>query len=166
MLKKNNFIMEDGGNYMKKQSIILSCLFFSFLFIMTACSSNSFDNGNSNENSDVVTVYDPNGKKLTEFTEEEDVVYFSELIGNSVENMDEDNVMSTLYKSVPKDAELSFKYVFTHTKDNGKQTTVDFYVYKNYPYLTLKGIPVISPLTWELSEEDNNILQKPLEYKN
>lgn len=36
---------------------------------------------------------------------------------------------------------------------------VDFYVYENYPYMTMKGIPLMSELTWELSEEDLEQLQ-------
>ncbi|MEL3899039.1 MAG: hypothetical protein P1P67_00680, partial [Treponema phagedenis] len=59
-----------------------------------------------------------------------------------------------------------FKYVFTHKRNNGQKTSVNFFVYENYPYITLDGIPVITPLTWELSADDNNFLQSPTTREN
>ena len=34
-------------------------------------------------------------------------------------------------------------------------------VYENYPYMTVKRLPVLNKMTWELSEDDNTKLQAP-----
>ncbi|MEL5721751.1 MAG: hypothetical protein P1P59_11615, partial [Treponemataceae bacterium] len=151
---------------MRKHDKIARALYsiFSIMVLFFGCFSSS--SNNKNEKNDIVTVYDSNNQEIAKFTSEKDITYFSELVGKSVENMDEDNIMSTLFHGVPKDAKISFKYAFTHTKNNGQKTTVNFFVYENYPYITLKGIPIISPLTWELSEKDNSFLQNPIEHKN
>lgn len=139
--------------------MIKSFKFFSFLlyFFVVICLSACT---NSNNDGDIVTVYDSSDNKIAEFTSEKDIVYFAELVGNSTENIDEDN-STILYRDLPKDAKISFKYVFTHKRNNGQKTSVNFFVYENYPYITLGGIPVITPLTWELSADDNNFLQSP-----
>ncbi len=139
-------------NYVKK-------LFFSISLVsvlsFVSCAENK-------TGKDTVTVYDKDNVKIIEIVNQDGLDYISELIGNSVENLDEENVMK-IFEGVPKDAVISYRYKFSHEREDGKISTVNFDVYENYRYITLKGIPIISPLTWELSEEDNKKLQKPKE---
>ena len=160
----------DIYNKMSKNNkiYIILCYAFCVILLLSGCGTLSTDNKIKEQ--DVVTVYDSDDKEITKFTSKKDVAYFSELIGNTAQNIAQnintDNFPITLYKEIPDDAKISFRYSFTHTRQTGKKTTVDFSVYENYPYITLKGLPVIAPLTWELSETDNKILQNPTEYKN
>ncbi len=158
---------------MKQKNLFLFFTLSLMMVLFTACGTKIDANLNINKSEtkdnkenvvdseiDTIIVYDNNGNEILKTSEQSKIEYFSELIGNSVENIDDENA-STLYKSVPKDAVISYRYTMIHKKQNNDEDKVDFYVYENYPYITLKGIPVITPLTWELSEKDNEMLQNP-----
>lgn len=140
---------------MKTKFLVKLLCIFTALTCFFACSFSKKDLG------DIITVYDSNNKKIAEFTDQKDIEYYSDLVGNTTENISEDNA-NLLYRKIPSDAKVRYKYVFTHRKDNGKKTSVNFFVYENYPYITLKGIPFIPDVTWELSEKDYNLLQNPV----
>ncbi len=158
---------------MKQKNLFLFFNLSFMIILLTACDSkidanlgtNKTETKDNIENvvhseTDTIIVYDNNGNEILKTSEQSKIEYFSELIGNSVENIDNENA-STLYKSVPKDAVISYRYTMIHKKQNNDEDKVDFCVYENYPYITLKGIPIITPLTWELSEKDNELLQNP-----
>ncbi len=147
---------------MNKLKFYVFTLFFLFLVInFTGCRDYDVNSTKSNASgNDTIIVYDGNDKMIAEFTEQKKIDYFATLIGTSVENIGNGNTV-TLYKTIPDDAIVSYKYAMKHKKNNGDEDTVYFYVYKNYPYITLKGVSFIPSLTWELSAEDNNSLQNP-----
>lgn len=147
---------------MKKVGILLLLM----ILILSSCSEKqSSDNTRPINKKDNIVIYDADGNKLREVTEQSELDYFSNLIGNSTENIDEENA-DTLLEKVPEDAQISYRYVFISTRESdGVSNQFDFVVYKNYPYITLDGIPFLSTLTWELSEEDNNKLQHPMDLK-
>lgn len=117
---------------------------------------------NSESDFDKIEVYDSSDTKLLDINYKKNLDYFSELIGNTANNVNDNGI-----KKVPDDAEVSYKYEFeTKSKDGrNKVYKVDFYVYSNYPYITLDGIPIVSPLTWELSKKQNLKLQNPEKIK-
>ena len=154
-----------------KQKLKFVCVFMMFIMLLTGCNeyqqkkedvslSNDYNKSEVKSRNDIIIVYDKNNNKILETKEQSKIDYYSELVGNSVENIDEKNVFS-VFKSVPTDAVISYKYTMVHKKETGEEEKVDFYVYENYPYITLEGIPALSPLTWELSSEDNKCLQNP-----
>lgn len=120
----------------------------------TACSNNK-DIGTRK---DMVIVYDSNQAKILEIDDQKTLDYFSELIGNTTNNMDNEKFP---LKKLPKDAKISYRYELISKRDDGAEHSVDFIVYKNYSYITMKGVPLIPSMTWEISQEENNKLQNP-----
>lgn len=107
---------------------------------------------------DTIEIYNSENEKILETQDQKILDYMSYLIGMSTERMDEKN-HKDFFKEVPEDAKVRYHYVFITRRDNKEVSKVDFYVYENYPYMTLKGIPLISQFTWELSKEDLEQLQ-------
>ncbi|PIE78037.1 MAG: hypothetical protein CSA15_09825 [Candidatus Delongbacteria bacterium] len=134
-------------------------LFFSIFFISILSFASCTE---SKAARDTVTVFDKNDVKILEISNQDGLDYISDLIGNSTENIveNEENAIM-LFNEVSKDAIVSYKYIFKHIRDDGKTTTVTFNVYENYPYITMKNIHFIPSMTWELSKEDNKKLQNP-----
>ena len=71
-------------------------------------------------------------------------------------------------KEIPDDAIESYHFILTSKREDKKATKIDFYIYENYPYITMEGMPMIpSSLTWELSKEDlNDLKDKVQEWKD
>ena len=117
---------------------------FVFLIFLTSCSS-------SRKKEDKIEIFDSNDIKIAE-TEKQDVLdYFSDFIEMSVENVN-DKKFENYFKEIPEDAIKSYHLIFTNGNEG---TKIDFYIYENYPYITMEGVPMITtPLTWELSKED------------
>ena len=77
----------------------------------------------------------------------------------SVENINNKN-FDNYFKEIPDDAIESYHFMLTSKRKDKKATEIDFYIYENYPYITMVGMPMIpSSLTWELSKEDLNDLK-------
>lgn len=107
---------------------------------------------------DTIEIYNSDNEKILETQDQEILDYISTLIGMSTEKMDEKNYKD-FFKETPKDAKVRYHYVFITEREDREVSKVDFYVYENYPYMTMKGIPFIPEFTWELSEEDLEQLQ-------
>lgn len=137
-----------------KKKIVLALIVMITSFVYIGCN----DDGKTKNRSDIIEVYDKSGTMILEIKDQETLNYFSTLIVNTTKNMNDDNY--PLLK-LPKDAEVSYNYKFITRREDGKENTIDFFVYKNYPYITLRGIPIITPMTWQISEEENIKLQHP-----
>ena len=119
---------------------------FVFLIVLTSCSSKK------KEDKDKIEIFDSNNVKIAEIEKQEELDDFSNFIEKSVENVN-DKKFENYFKEIPDDAIKSYHLIFT-SKDN-ETTKIDFYIYENYPYITMEGVPMITtPLTWELSKED------------
>ena len=126
---------------------------FVFLIFLTSCSSRKKE--------DKIEIFDSNDIKIAEIEKQDELDYFSDFIEMSVENVN-DKKFENFFKEIPDDAIKSYHFIFTNGNEG---TKIDFYIYENYPYITMEGVPMITtPLTWELSKEDlkefNDIVQE------
>ena len=126
---------------------------FVFLIFLTSCSSRKKE--------DKIEIFDSNDIKIAETEKQDELDYISDFIGMSVENVN-DKKFENYFKEIPDDAIKSYHFIFTNGNEG---TKIDFYIYENYPYITMEGVPMITtPLTWELSKEDlkefNDIVQE------
>ena len=126
---------------------------FVFLIFLTSCSSRKKE--------DKIEIFDSNDIKIAETEKQDELDYFSDFIEMSVENVN-DKKFENYFKEIPDDAIKSYHFIFTNGNEG---TKIDFYIYENYPYITMEGVPMITtPLTWELSKEDlkefNDIVQE------
>ncbi len=139
----------------KRVSLFVIIIVLS-LFVLSGCDSDVDKSEKGRK--DIIEIYNANNEKVLETQDQKVLDYISNLIGMSTENIDEKNYKDFL-KELPKDAKVRYHYVFITKRDNKKVSEVDFYVYENYPYMTLEGIPLIPHFTWELSKEDSEKLQ-------
>ncbi|MHA6586618.1 hypothetical protein [Aerococcus mictus] len=117
---------------------------FGFLIFLTSCSG-------SRKKEDKIEIFDSNDIKIAETEKQDELDYFSDFIEMSVENVN-DKKFENYFKEIPDDAIKSYHLIFTNGNEG---TKIDFYIYENYPYITMEGVPMITtPLTWELSKED------------
>ncbi|MBS6062256.1 hypothetical protein [Criibacterium bergeronii] len=65
------------------------------------------------------------------------------------------------FMELPADAKESYFYNVIGKDKDGNEQKFDMVVYENYPYMTVKRLPVLNKMTWELSEDDNTKLQAP-----
>ena len=66
-----------------------------------------------------------------------------------------DKKFDNYFKEIPDDAIKSYHVIFTSKGKGSEAAKIDFYIYENYTYITMKGVPMITrPLTWQLSKED------------
>ncbi|OXZ37001.1 hypothetical protein B9N56_06965 [Finegoldia magna] len=126
---------------------------FVFLIFLTSCSSRKKE--------DKIEIFDSNDIKIAETEKQDELDYISDFIEMSVENVN-DQKFENYFKEIPDDAIKSYHFIFTNGNEG---TKIDFYIYENYPYITMEGVPMITtPLTWELSKEDlkefNDIVQE------
>lgn len=126
---------------------------FVFLIVLTSCKSKKKE--------DKIEIFDSNDIKIAEIEKQDELDYFSDFIEMSVENVN-DKKFENFFKEIPYDAIKSYHFIFTNGNEG---TKIDFYIYENYPYITMEGVPMITtPLTWELSKEDlkefNDIVQE------
>jgi len=126
------------------------------IFVLSGC---NFTVENSKKmREDRIEIYNSDNEKILETQDQKILDYISTLIGMSTEKMDEKNYKE-FFKEMPEDAKVRYHYVFITEREDKEVSKVDFYVYENYPYMTMKGIPLIPEFTWELSEEDLEQLQ-------
>lgn len=109
---------------------------------------------------DKITIYDADKTVILETTDQDTLDYFSEKLSMTLEKANEEN-QESFYKERPKDALVSYHYVLSSKRPDNKGDQVDFYVYSNYPYITLENIPILGSITWELTEDENAKLQNP-----
>ena len=121
---------------------------FVFLIVLTSCKSKKKE--------DKIEIFDSNNVKIAETEKPEELDYFSDFIEMSVEKVNDKKVVN-YFKEIPDDAIKSYHFIFTNGNEG---TKIDFYIYENYPYITMEGMPLMpSSLTWELSKEDLNYLK-------
>lgn len=121
---------------------------FVFLIVLTSCKSKKKE--------DKIEIFDSNDIKIAEIEKQDELDYFSDFIEMSVENVN-DKKFENFFKEIPDDAIKSYHFIFTNGNEG---TKIDFYIYENYPYITMEGMPMIpSSLTLELSKEDLNDLK-------
>lgn len=143
---------------MRKRFLIMA-IFLVFSIVLTSCSPNTTTEQTSSKKEEKIEIFDTNNKKIVETEEQEVLDYFSNLTGMSVENINDKN-FDDYFKEIPDDAVQSYHFILTSKKKDKKATKIDFYIYKNYPYITMEGMPLKpSSLTWELSKEDLNDLE-------
>lgn len=119
---------------------------FVFLIVLTSCKSKKKE--------DKIEIFDSNDIKIAETEKPEELDYFSDFIEMSVENAN-DKKFENYFKEIPDDAIKSYHLILTSKGKDNEATKIDFYIYENYPYITMEGEPMITtPLTWELSKED------------
>jgi hypothetical protein len=145
-----------GGMRMYKKISSFFMIAVVSIFVLSGC---NFTVENSKKmREDRIEIYNSDNEKILETQDQKILDYISTLIGMSTEKMDEKNYKE-FFKEMPEDAKVRYHYVFITEREDKEVSKVDFYVYENYPYMTMKGIPLIPEFTWELSEEDLEQLQ-------
>lgn len=142
-----------------EKRITIFIIMVMMVFGLSACSSSTNVESNKNKRQDKIEIYD-NNSKILETTDQNLLDYFSEKVSITLEKSEEE-IDEKFFKKLPNDADISYHYVFSSKRPDNEGTKIDFYVYSNYPYITLKGIPLVGSLTWELPEEENLKLQNP-----
>lgn len=143
---------------MKKSGlfIIVICICMG---ILTACETTNRTNHHSTSKEDKLEIYNSDNQKILETDDQEMIDFFANLVGMSAENIDEENY-DEFFKEIPHDAKKSYHFVCTSKRIDKKATQIDFYIYENYPYITMEGMPLLpSSLTWKLEKEDLQMLQ-------
>lgn len=144
----------------KKSAIIF--LIVTGLFLLTSCGKSEGtmgeNSGDMEERKDRIEIYDKNQKLILKVEEQKDIDYFSNLLGNTTKNMENEDY--PLVK-IPKNAKVYREYRFIVQIEEDREIATKFYVYENHPYVTLDGIPVVSHLTWKISEEEHMKLKNP-----
>ncbi|QRV02592.1 hypothetical protein JTE88_02250 [Arcanobacterium phocisimile] len=135
------------------------------VLLFTACSSATHAEYQENT-SDNITVFDADGQKIATFTARKDLEFFSTLLANIVASDADEDAFAGLTREVPEGARTKYTYEITHLRADRKETTVKFFVYENYPYITSTGIPLLEPLTWEPSKEELAVLRDPLAHRS
>ncbi|MCW0947112.1 MULTISPECIES: hypothetical protein [Lactobacillales] len=126
-----------------RRRFVFMTIVIAFLIVLTSC--------RSKKKEDKIEIFDSNNVKIAETEKQEELDYFSNFIEMSVENVN-DKKFDNYFKEIPDDAIKSYHFIFTNGNEG---TKIDFYIYENYPYITMEGVPMITtPLTWELSKED------------
>lgn len=129
-----------------KKRLVFMTIVIAFLIVLTSC--------RSRKKQDKIEIFDSNNIKIAETEKQEELDYFSNFIGMSVENVN-DKKFDNYFKEIPDDAIKSYHVIFTSKGKGSEAAKIDFYIYENYPYITMEGIPMITrPLTWQLSKED------------
>lgn len=143
---------------MRKRFLIMA-IFLVFSIFLTSCSPNITTEQTSSKKEEKIEIFDSNNKKIVETEEQEVLDYFSNLTGMSVENINYKN-FDDYFKEIPDYAVQSYHFILTSKRKYKKATNIDFYIYENYPYITMEAMPMMpSSLTWELSKEDLNDLE-------
>jgi len=143
---------------MRKRFLIMA-IFLVISIVFTSCSPNTMTEQTKSKKEEKIEIFDSNNKKIVETEEQEVLDYFSNLTGMSVENINDKN-FDDYFKEIPDDAVQSYHFILTSKRKDKKATNIDFYIYENYPYITMEGMPMMpSSLTWELSKEDLNDLE-------
>lgn len=140
-----------------RRRFVFMTIVIAFLIVFTSC--------RSEKKEDKIEIFDSNNVKIAETEKQEELDYFSNFIGMSVENVN-DKKFENYFKEIPEDAIKSYHVIFTSKGKDNEATKIDFYMYENYPYITMEGVPMITtPFTWQLSEEDikefNDKVQDP-----
>lgn len=129
-----------------RRRFVFMTIVIAFLIVFTSC--------RSKKKEDKIEIFDSNNVKIAETEKQEELDYFSNFIGMSVENVN-DKKFDNYFKEIPEDAIKSYHVIFTSKGKDNEATKIDFYMYENYPYITMEGVPKITtPFTWQLSEED------------
>ncbi len=129
-----------------RRRFVFMTIVIAFLIVFTSC--------RSEKKEDKIEIFDSNNVKIAETEKQEELDYFSNFIGMSVENVN-DKKFENYFKEIPEDAIKSYHVIFTSKGKDNEATKIDFYMYENYPYITMEGVPMITtPFTWQLSEED------------
>lgn len=129
-----------------RRRFVFMTIVIAFLIVFTSC--------RSKKKEDKIEIFDSNNVKIAETEKQEELDYFSNFIGMSVENVN-DKKFENYFKEIPEDAIKSYHVIFTSKGKDNEATKIDFYMYENYPYITMEGVPMIpTPFTWQLSEED------------
>lgn len=143
---------------MRKRFLIMAILLVISI-VFTSCSPNTMTEQTRSKKEEKIEIFDSNNKKIVETEEQEVLDYFSNLTGMSVENINDKN-FDDYFKEIPDDAVQSYHFILTSKRKDKKATNIDFYIYENYPYITMEGMPMMpSSLTWKLSKEDLNDLE-------
>mgnify|MGYP007023583420 FL=1 len=143
---------------MRKRFLIMA-IFLVISIVFTSCSPNTMTEQTRSKKEEKIEIFDSNNKKIVETEEQEVLDYFSNLTGMSVENINDKN-FDDYFKEIPDDAVQYYHFILTSKRKDKKATNIDFYIYENYPYITMEGMPMMpSSLTWELSKEDLNDLE-------
>ena len=143
---------------MRKRFLIMA-IFLVISIVFTSCSPNTMTEQTRSKKEEKIEIFDSNNKKIVETEEQEVLDYFSNLTGMSVENINDKN-FDDYFKEIPDDAVQSYHFILTSKRKYKKATNIDFYIYENYPYITMEGMPMMpSSLTWEFSKEDLNDLK-------
>ena len=143
---------------MRKRFLIMA-IFLVFSIVLTSCSPNTTTEQTSSKKEEKIEIFDSNNKKIVKTEEQEVLGYFGNLTGMSIANINDKN-FDNYFKEIPDDAIESYHFILTSKREDKKVTKIDFYIYENYPYITMEGMPLMpSSLTWELSKEDLNDLK-------
>ena len=103
---------------------------------------------------DKIEIFDSNDIKIAETEKPEELDYFSDFIEMCVENAN-DKKFDNYFKEIPDDAIKSYHLILTSKGKDNEATKIDFYIYENYPYITIEGVPMITtPFTWQIPKED------------
>jgi len=147
------------GRIIMRKRFLIMAIFLVISIVFTSCSPNTMTEQTRSKKEEKIEIFDSNNKKIVETEEQEVLDYFSNLTGMSVENINYKN-FDDYFKEIPDDAVQSYHFILTSKRKDKKATNIDFYIYENYPYITMEGMPMMpSSLTWEFSKEDLNDLK-------
>lgn len=135
---------------MKKGFRLVSLSVFSLIlsfWILVACRQVS-------ATQDHILVYNARHEQVAKITDQKTLAILNEKIGES-------GATTSDIEELPKDAKVSYRYEVIDVRDDGKAHSVTFEVYQNYPYMSMVDVPILSRLTWTLSEEENDLFQHP-----
>lgn len=138
---------------MKTKKILSLALALLLVVGFAGCAKK--DNVESDTNKeDKIEIFDSNDIKIAETEKPEELDYFSDFIEMCVENAN-DKKFDNYFKEIPDDAIKSYHLILTSKGKDNEATKIDFYIYENYPYITIEGVPMITtPFTWQIPKED------------
>ncbi|WP_311482530.1 hypothetical protein, partial [uncultured Anaerococcus sp.] len=113
-----------------KKRLVFMTIVIAFLIVLTSC--------RSRKKQDKIEIFDSNNIKIAETEKQEELDYFSNFIGMSVENVN-DKKFDNYFKEIPDDAIKSYHVIFTSKGKGSEAAKIDFYIYENYPYITMEG---------------------------
>ncbi|MER0122701.1 hypothetical protein ABPH35_03850 [Streptococcus sp. ZJ93] len=134
-----------------KKLFYLGLLLLTFLGL-SACSvriGEKMDTGHT----ELIRVYDADGKKILETKDQEILNRFGEYVGSAGENVEGLEIL----KEMPAEAKIAYHFVLT-TKAG---QDVDLYIYENDNHIVLKNLPLIGNIKLPLSEKELDWLHHP-----
>lgn len=104
-----------------------------------------------------LSIKDKDGKEIADFTKKSEFENIAKNLLGDVSTEDELKAKikeAKVVRKLPKDAEVSYEYsVELDPSRDLEVQKVDFVVYKNYPYITIKDLPIFGNMNFEIPND-------------